>query len=65
MMEYVFIAALIILSAALLAWAIVDIVRHKRSKVLILLLLLAPIAGPLIYFQASRGPGNINKGRFK
>ncbi len=42
---------LILLSLFLLIWAIVDIIKNNENKSQILLLLLTPIIGPLIYFQ--------------
>ncbi len=62
MMEHISIAVLIALSAFLLVWAISDIIKQKRNRLIILLLLLAPIIGPIIYFQASRRPGRRNTG---
>ncbi len=51
---YIITTVLVILSVFLLGWAINDIIRHKKNKGIILLLILAPIIGPLIYFQTSR-----------
>ena len=45
---------LILLSLWLLNWAILDIIKKKRNKSIIILLLIAPIIGPLIYFQITK-----------
>lgn len=45
---------LLLLVLALWIWAVKDIVSNRQNKVLILLLFLAPIVGPLIYFQTKR-----------
>ena len=61
-MENIFIAVLILLALILLAWAINDIISQKQNKVLIPLLLLAPIIGPIIYFQTKQSR---NRGKLK
>lgn len=50
-------AFLLLLSLFLLAWSIADIIKRRKNKSIIVLLLLAPIIGPLIYFQL-RGERN-------
>lgn len=50
-MSYFVAGLLLVLGLSLLVWAIVDILVNKKDKSLILLILLAPYVGPLIYFQ--------------
>ncbi len=52
MMYYILGSILIALYLVLIIWASVDILRSNRNKSMILLLLLAPIVGPIIYFQS-------------
>ncbi len=52
---YIITIVLVFLSVFLLGWAINDIIKHRKNKGIILLLILTPIIGPLIYFQTSRG----------
>jgi len=48
------IVVLIVLALILLIQAIRDVIRKKRPAYLIVLLLLFPLVGPLMYFQMSR-----------
>jgi uncharacterized membrane-anchored protein len=48
------IALLLVLALILLIQAIRDVIKKKRPVYLIVLLLLFPIVGPLLYFQLSR-----------
>lgn len=49
---YILGIVLLVLAAILFIWAVVDILRKKPNrKSLLFLLLMAPIFGPLIYFQ--------------
>lgn len=48
------IIVLIVLALILLIQAIRDVIRKKRPAYLIVLLLLFPLVGPLMYFQMSR-----------
>jgi len=45
---------LIVLSLFLLLWAVKDIMKNKKKVSIIILLFLAPIIGPILYFQAKR-----------
>lgn len=45
------IVVLLLLALILLFQAIRDVIRRKRPTYLILLLILFPLVGPLIYFQ--------------
>ena len=53
-MYYTAITVLSILALILLVQAIRDVIRKKRPTYLILLLILFPLVGPLLYFQISR-----------
>ncbi|MDA3944250.1 MAG: hypothetical protein PF694_12015 [Bacteroidetes bacterium] len=48
------IIVLLFLAMILLIQAIRDVIKKKRPAYLIVLLLLFPLAGPLLYFQMSR-----------
>jgi hypothetical protein len=47
------IVVLLVLAMILLIQAIRDVIRKKRPAYLIVLLLLFPLVGPLVYFQLS------------
>lgn len=49
---YLLAGILILLNLVLLTWAIMDIVKNKKNRGLILLLFLTPYIGPIIYFQS-------------
>ncbi len=52
---YILGGILICLAIILLVLAIRDILLTRRNKMMVFLLILAPIIGPLIYFQSKRG----------
>ncbi len=52
MIYYILGGILIALDLVLIIWASVDILKSNRNIGLIFLLLLAPVVGPIIYFQS-------------
>jgi hypothetical protein len=50
-MYYLTGTVLIVLSLFLLLWAVMDIKKNRKGFSIILLLLLLPIIGPILYFQ--------------
>ncbi|RLD42045.1 MAG: phospholipase [Bacteroidetes bacterium] len=68
-MEIVFISVLVILTLSLWIWAIVDIVKSsfkdRAQKILwILVVVLFPILGPIVYFQVGRNYTNRKSRKF-
>ena len=68
-MEIVFISVLVILTLSLWIWAIVDIVKSsfkdRAQKILwILVVVLFPILGSIVYFQVGRNYTNRKSRKF-